>query len=164
MKLAIQKVKTDMQEMIKLFEAERSIFQKFVVIHEYVEYINSEPITKEILQNMFDDMRRVMNNLHDPDLSDKEFLRMRSQAIFEHDLWAHYQLLELIDDIMKKLLECKLQDKEEYDKLCSLLTKPYSKKMLSMSFEIVHSNICDELDRLAFCKSNPIKPKGFRLD
>lgn len=159
MKLAAQKVKAKMLEMTQLFGIERNFFQKFVIIHRYIRYLNTEPLTKGILQKMFDNTARAMGNLNNPELNEDEFLNVKGEVIFDNDFWTYYQNLEVIHGKMKKLQSCQLKDKAEYDGLCRLFSKPYSKEMFDLSFAVVNSNIFDHLDQEIFFESSDTEPK-----
>ena len=51
---------------------------------------------------------------------------------------------------MKKIKECKFTEKKEFDDLCRLFSKPYSKDSLKLSFKVINSNIFEQLDQKSF--------------
>jgi len=150
MTLTSQKLKETMLELTALFRSERNIFQKFVIVYRYINLLNRTPLATGILQKIFDEATLTMGKA-DIDCQDrKNFLNVKSEVIYTNDFWVYYGNLEVIYGRMKELKKCKTDDRQEFDNLCRLFSKPYSKEMLELSFRVVNSNIFDQLDRELF--------------
>ena len=150
MRLAIRKIKQKMLELTRLFCIEGNIFQKFVIVHKYIWFLNKDPLTKDILQKMFDDTSKVIGLLNRESMDEEEFLDVKGEAICTNDFWMYYSNLEVIYGKMKKIKECKICDKIKFDNLCRLFSKPYSQEMLELSFKVINSNVFDQLDQKSF--------------
>jgi len=150
MRLTVRKIKQKMLELTRLFCIERNIFQRFVIVHKYIWFLNKDPLTKEILQKMFDDTAKVIGKLNQESMDEEEFLDVKGEAIYTNDFWIYYSNLEVIYGRMKKIKECKICDKVKFDNLCRLFSKPYSYEMLELSFKIINSNVFDQLDQKTF--------------
>jgi hypothetical protein len=150
MPISPQKVKQKMLELTRLFCIERNIFQRFVIVYRYIRLLNKDPLTKEILQKMFDDTAKVMSRLHKDGMDEEEFLDVKGEVIYTNDFWTYYSNLEVIHGKMKKIKECKICDKNKFDNLSRLYSKPYSKEMLELSFKVINSNVFDQLDQKCF--------------
>lgn len=148
-----------MLELTRLFCIERNIFQKFVIVYKYIRLLNKDPLTREILQKMFDETAKVMGKLDNEGLDEKEFLNVKGEVIYTNDFWMYYSNLEVIHGKMKELKQCQISDKKEFDNLCRLFSKPYSKEMLELSFKVINSNVFDLLDRECFLKDEEIRNK-----
>lgn len=139
-----------MLELTQLFCIERNIFQRFVVIYRYIYFLNSDPITKGVLQKIFDNTAKMIGQDTDECLNEEEFLAVKGEAIFSRQFWIYFANLEHIYEKMKHMKTCGIDDKEDYDDLCRLFSKPYSREMLELSFKVVNSEIFEELDRKQF--------------
>ena len=148
-----------MLELTRLFCIERNIFQKFVIVYRYIRLLNKDPLTKEILQKLFDESAKAMGKLNGDCLDQDEFLDVKGEVIYTNDFWVYYSNLELIHAKMKKMKQCKLCDKAEFDNLSRLFSKPYSKEMLKLSFSVVNSNVFDQLDRECFLSDDEKEAK-----
>ena len=144
------KIKAKMLEFTRLFCLERNIFQRFVIVYRYIRLLNKDPLTKEILQKMFDDTAKVMGKLNNDGMDEEEFLDVKGEVIYTNDFWVYYSNLEIIHGKMKTIKKCKLCDKSKFDNLCRLFSKPYSKEMLELSFKVINSNVFDQLDQKCF--------------
>lgn len=151
---AAQKLKEKMLELTRLFLIERSLFQKFVIVYKYIRLLNKDPLAKDILQNIFSDTAKTMGHLDKDCVDEEEFLSVKGEVIYTQDFWIYYSNLELIHAKMKKLKQCKINDKKDYDDLCKLFSKPYSEEMLVLSFKVINSNIFDRLDEECFLKDD----------
>ncbi len=150
MTLKSEKLKQTMLELTGLFRSERNIFQKFVIVYRYIGLINHTPIAKGVLQKIFDDAAEAMGKA-ELDCQDRNnFLNIKNEAACSNDFWIYYGNLEIIYGKMKRLKACREGDKKEFEDLCRLFSKPYSKEMLELSFKVVNSNIFDRLDQEIF--------------
>lgn len=149
MKLVIQKTKENMLEFTQLFSIERNIFQRFVIVYKYICFLNKEPIVKDVLQKIFDDTSKIIG---EPEVSTKEneFLKVKGDVILSREFWIYYSNLEIIYGKMKQMQQCQITDKTEFEQLYKLFAKPYSEKMLTLSFEVVNSEIFNRLDQACF--------------
>ncbi len=150
MLISSRKIKEKMLELTRLFCIERNIFQRFVIVYRYIRLLNKDPLTKEILQKIFDETSEALGKLNGDCLDQDEFLDVKGEVIYTNDFWVYYSNLEVIHGKMKKMKLCKIGDKVEFENLCRLFSKPYSKEMLELSFKVVNSNIFDLLDRECF--------------
>lgn len=150
MLIASQKLKQKMTELTGLFTIERNIFQKLIIIYKYIKLLNKDPLAKNILQKIFDDTAKVMGDPDHECMDEDEFLNVKGEVIFSKEFWNYYSNLELIYKKMKKLRQCKICDKEEFEDLCKLFSRPYSKKMFELSFIVINSNVFDKLDQECF--------------
>ncbi|MEI6732303.1 MAG: hypothetical protein WCK90_06520, partial [archaeon] len=98
-------------------------------------------MTKEILQKIFDETSEALGKLNGDCLDQDEFLDVKGEVIYTNDFWVYYSNLEVIHGKMKKMKLCKIRDKVEFENLCRLFSKPYSREMLELSFKVVNSNI-----------------------
>lgn len=145
-----QKIKQKMLELTRLFCIERNIFQRFVIVYRYIRLLNKDPLTQEILQKMFDDTAKIMGKLHKDGMDEDEFLDVKGEVIYTNDFWIYYSNLEVIHGKMNKIKECKICEKDNFENLSRLYSKPYSKEMLELSFKVINSNIFDQLDKKCF--------------
>jgi hypothetical protein len=146
MKAYCSAVKEKMLELTRLFCIENNIFQRFVIVYKYITLIDKDPVTKEILQGIFDNTVKVMGEAGQG-LNEDKFLNVKSEVIHTNEFWTYYSNLKIIYSRMKKIKECKITDKKEFDDLCRLFSKPYSKDSLKLSFKVVNSNIFEQLDQ-----------------
>lgn len=150
MKLVIQKTKESMLEFTQLFSIERNIFQRFVIVYKYICFLNKEPVVKDVLQKIFDDTSKIIG---EPEVSteENEFLNVKGDVILSREFWIYYSNLEIIYGKMKQIQQCQITDKVDFEQLSKLFSKPYSEKMLALSFEVVNSEIFNRLDQACFC-------------
>ena len=158
-----QNLKEKMLELTRLFSIERNIFQKFVIVYKYIGLLNTDPLTRGILQKMFDDTAKIMGRFDNESLDEEEFLNVKGEAIYSNDFWVYYSNLEVIYGKMKKIKNCQLDEKADFENLARLFSKPYSKEMLKLSFKVVNSNVFDRLDRKCFL-DNELKDETTRFD
>jgi len=151
-----QKLKEKMLELTKLFFVERNIFQRFVIVYRYIRLLNKDPLAKEILQKIFEDTSEYMGEIQKC-ADEEEFISVKGEAIYTQDFWIYYTNLEVIYNKMKKMKDCQISEKDEFENLRKLFSKPYSKEMLVLSFKVVNSNVFDKLDRQCFYTED--KPK-----
>ncbi|MEI7498694.1 MAG: hypothetical protein WCK11_05465 [Candidatus Falkowbacteria bacterium] len=111
------------------------------------------------MQKIFDDTAGVLGRIDQNDLDEEEFVNVKGEAIYTNDFWIYYSNLEVIHAKMKKVKTCSLGDKNEFENLCRLFSKPYSKEMLELSFKVVNSNVFDRLDREIFFRDGDRKNK-----
>lgn len=149
MNLSAQNIKEKMDEFARLFSIERNLFQRFVIVYKYIRFLNSDPLVKNVLQKIFDDTAKVIG---EPDecMDEDKFLNVKGKAIFSQEFWIYFNNLETIYGKMKKMKNCRIQDKKEFDTLCRLFSKPYSKQMLELSFKVVNSEVFDRIDQECF--------------
>lgn len=150
MRLSAHKLKSNMLELTRLFGVERSPFQKFVIVYKYIRLLTKDPITKSILQKIFDDTSSAMAELNPEGLNEGEFLDVKAEAIYTDEFWTYYRNLEVIHGKMKKMKHCEIRNQGEYDNLRRLYSRPYSEEMLALSFKVVNSNIFEQLDQEVF--------------
>ena len=150
-----------MLELTQLFTIERNVFQRFVIVYKYIYFLNSDPITKGILQKMFDSTAKIIGKYNEECMDETEFLDVRGEAIFSREFWMYYTNLELIHDKMKHLKKCGVDDKLEFENLCHLFSKPYSKDMLDLSFTVVNSEVFTLLDRESFLSEDKLEGETY---
>ena len=149
MTFSVHNIKEKMNEFARLFSIERNIFQRFVIVYKYIRFCNSDPLVKDILQNIFDDTAKIIGEPEE-NLDEDKFLNVKGQALFSREFWIYFNNLEIIYGKMKKIKNCHITDKKEFDSLCNLFSKPYSKQMLELSFRVVNSEVFDRLDQECF--------------
>ncbi len=142
-----------MLEFTKLFCIETNIFQRFVIVYKYFKFLNTEPIVKDILQKIFDDTAKIIGEPEE-NMDEDKFLKVKGDALFSREFWVYYTNLEVIYGKMKKLQKCHLSDKNEFEQLSKLFSKPYSKKMLELSLEVINSEVFNRLDQKVFCEDD----------
>lgn len=142
-------IKEKMLEYTNLFSIEPNTFQGFVIVHNYIGYLNKQPLTKDLLQGIFTDTARLMGQNSIEAIDEDKLLDIKGLALSQ-EFWTYYSNLEIIHDKMKRIQKCRLEDKEEFEKLCHLFSKPYSKQMLELSFRIINSEVFDRLDQKCF--------------
>lgn len=135
-----------MLEFTKLFCIETNIFQRFVIVYKYFKFLNTEPIVKDVLQKIFDDTAKIIGEPEE-NMDEDKFLKVKGDALFSREFWVYYTNLEVIHGKMKKLQKCHLTDKSELEQLSKLFSKPYSKKMLELSLEVINSEVFNRLDQ-----------------
>jgi len=144
------KLKEKMLELTRLFCIERSIFQKLVIIYQYIRLLNKDPLAKSILQKIFDDTIKSVGVKNADCFDENEFLDVSGEAIFTKDFWQYFSNLETIHNRMKKMKDCQACDKSQYSKLRKLFSKPYSKAMFKLSFEVINSEVFERMDQECF--------------
>lgn len=149
MKAYCSALKEKMLELTRLFCIENNIFQRFVIVYKYITLIDKDPVTKEVLQGIFDNTAKVMGEAGQ-ELDEDKFLNVKSEVIHTNEFWVYYSNLKIIYSRMKKIKECKFTEKREFDDLCRLFSKPYSKESLKLSFKVINSNIFEHLDQKSF--------------
>lgn len=142
-----------MLEFTKLFCIETNIFQRFVIVYKYFKFLNTEPIVKDVLQKIFDDTAKIIGEPEE-NMDEDKFLKVKGDALFSREFWVYYTNLEVIHGKMKKLQKCHLTDKNELEQLSKLFSKPYSKKMLELSLEVINSEVFNRLDQEVFCEDD----------
>ena len=60
MKAYCSALKEKMLELTRLFCIENNIFQRFVIVYKYITLIDKDPVTKEVLQGIFDNTVKAM--------------------------------------------------------------------------------------------------------
>jgi hypothetical protein len=160
MNLSSQNIKEKMNEFARLFSIERNIFQRFVIVYKYIRFLNSDPLVKDVLQKIFDDTAKIIGEPDDC-LDEKKFLDVKGQALFSREFWIYYGNLEIIYGKMKQIKDCLIKDKKEFDTLCRLFSKPYSKQMLELSFKVVNSEVFDRIDQECFFCCNDKDDKTY---
>lgn len=149
MKAYYPALKEKMLELTRLFCIESNIFQRFVIVYKYITLIDKDPITKGVLQKIFDNTAEIMGEAGQ-ELNEDKFLNVKSDVIHTNEFWVYYSNLKIIYSRMKKIKECKICEKKEYDDLYRLFSKPYSKDSLKLSFKVVNSSIFEHLDQNNF--------------
>ena len=149
MKAYCSALKEKMLELTRLFCIENNIFQRFVIVYKYITLIDKDPVTKEVLQGIFDNTVKAMGECGQ-ELNEDKFLNVKSEVIHTNEFWVYYSNLKIIYSRMKKIKECKFTEKKEFDDLCRLFSKPYSKDSLKLSFKVINSNIFEQLDQKSF--------------
>lgn len=150
MKVSSSNIKEKMLEFTQLFCIERNIFQRFVIVYKYVRFLNTDPVAQNILQKIFNETAKYMGDQAEDCFDEDKFLKVKGEAIFSREFWTYYTNLEIIHKKMRQLKHCEVQEKDCFDDLCRLFSKPYSKQMLELSFTVINSNVFDRLDRENF--------------
>ena len=153
-----QKLKEKMLELTKLFCIERDIFQRLVIVYKYIKLLNTDPLAKNILQKIFDDTAHMLGDVEAKQLDEEKFVDVKGEALYSQKFWIYYSNLETIHNRMKAVKKCQVRDKKEFKKLRNLFSKPYSKKMFELSFEVVNSEMFDKMDEDCFL-TKPNKEK-----
>jgi len=149
MKAYCSALKEKMLELTRLFCIENNIFQRFVIVYKYITLIDKDPVTKEVLQGILDNTVKAMGECSQ-ELNEDKFLNVKSEVIHTNEFWVYYSNLKIIYSRMKKIKEYKFTEKKEFDDLCRLFSKPYSKESLKLSFKVINSNIFEHLDQKSF--------------
>jgi hypothetical protein len=163
MKAYYSALKEKMLELTRLFCIETNIFNRFVIIYKYITLIDKDPITKGVLQKIFDNTANMMGEAGQ-ELNEDKFLNVKSEVIHTNEFWVYYSNLKIIYSRMKKIKECKICEKKEYDDLCRLFSKPYSKDSLKLSFKVVNSSIFEHLDQTNFLTEDDEEDKKTWFD
>jgi len=145
MNLTSNKIKKTLTKLTETFRLEKNIFQKFVIIHKYIDYLNKTPLTKEVLQKIFEDTATTMNEIYEN--LPKKAIRNKVRG---KKFWMYYSDLEMIHDTMGDFKDCKTMERTEFDKLCLDFSEPYSEEILELSFKVVNSHVFNWLDRKSF--------------
>ncbi|QQG52187.1 MAG: hypothetical protein HY931_02450 [Candidatus Falkowbacteria bacterium] len=145
MNLTSEKIKETLTQLTELFHLEKNIFQKFVIIHKYVDFLNKTPITKEALQTIFDDSAATMGDIYE-NLPNKE----ARNKIRGKKFWMYYSDLEMIHDIMGEFKVGKTSERTEFDNLCQDFSEPYSEEILELAFKVVNCHVFNRLDQESF--------------
>ena len=154
MSAQISKIKEKMLEFTQLFCLETNVFQRFVIVYKYIRLLRKDPLVKDVLQQIFDETVEIMGQHGEEELDEESFIRVKGDAILSRQFWMYYHNLEMIYRKMKKMKSCGIDDKEEFDDLCKLFSKPYSRDMLELSFKVVNSEVFEELDKKSFFDKN----------
>jgi hypothetical protein len=156
---ACQKIKEKMREFTRLFSLETNNFKKLTIIYHYINFLNRDPVAKQMLQKIFDETAEKMGE-PEKEFDKDGFLSVDSEVIHSRDFWNYYSNLELIHQKMEKIKKCRIEDKKEYEDLNKLFSKPYSAEMLKLSFKVVNSNVFDKLDQESFINGEKEKKEG----
>ncbi len=154
MSAQISKIKEKMLEFTQLFCLETNVFQRFVIVYKYIRLLQTDPIAKDVLQRIFDETVEIMGQHGEDELDEDKFLNVKGDAIFSRQFWIYYHNLETIYAKMKKMKSCGINEKEGFDDLSRLFSKPYSRDMLELSFKVVNSEVFEELDKKSFFDKN----------
>lgn len=149
MEFSSQKLKKKMLELTQLFCIERSIFQRFVIVYNYIDILNEDALAKDTLQKIFNETIGLTGNLNGETLVKDEMFN-KGEIIYTQDFWTYYTNLEFIHDQMQKFKESKSKDNREFENLAKVFSKSYSKEILKLSFKVVNSNIFERLDKTCF--------------
>lgn len=153
-------VKAEMLKFTRHFSIEKNVFQRFVIVHKYVLYIQNEPLAKSALQKVFEDISPAIPQNENRDTG--EYLPdYQDEILASREFWTYYSNLEVIHAKMEKLKQCRINEKEEFQNLHNLFSKPYSNFMLELSFKVVNSEIFDRLDQETFFTGDKLKEKTF---
>jgi hypothetical protein len=160
MKACYSTLKEKMLELTRLFYIEHNIFQKLVIIYQYITLIDKDPITKKILQKLFDNTVSHLGECAD-NFNEDKFLKVKSDVIRTREFWTYYFNLKSIYSHMKDMKDCNLCNKEELEDLFKLFSRPYSASSLKLSFKIINGNIFEELEQTNFLDKD--KKKGDKV-
>lgn len=153
-------VKAEMLKFTRHFAIEKNAFQRFVIVYKYILYIHNEPLAKSALQRIFEDISPTISQIEDRDTG--EYLPdYQDEILASREFWTYYSNLEVIHAKMGKLKQCRINEKEEFQNLHNLFSKPYSNFMLELSFKVVNSEIFDRLDQETFFTGDILKEKTF---
>lgn len=152
--MTTKEIKEKMLGFTQLFSEESNIFQRFVFVYQYVEFLNEHASIRDILQKIFDETVKLTYELEGGGLEDNQIHR-RGHSIFTHEFTLYYTKLEVIHGEMKRLQEDHSRDKGDLDKLSQHFSKPYSPHLLELSFKVVNSEVFDRLDKLHFLEAGP---------
>lgn len=145
MNLTSKEIKQTLSQLTDSFHLEKNIFQKFVIIHKYIDFLNKTTLTKEALQKIFDDSAATMGDIYE-NLSNKaERDKVRSKKF-----WLYYSDLEMIHDVMGNFKNCKTAERKEFDILCWDFSEPYSEEILELAFKVVNCHVFNRLDQESF--------------
>lgn len=150
MNLATKKAKKTLTKFTDSFKAEINVFQKFVIIHKYIDFLKTSALTKKILQKIFDDTAATIDNTYYELTNKKERSRICGK-----NFWIYYTDLERIYDIMGEFKTKKPSEKIEFDKIYLDFYEPYSEEILEFSIKVVNGYIFNYLDRELFLNSKP---------
>ncbi|MFA5109352.1 MAG: hypothetical protein WC458_02315 [Patescibacteria group bacterium] len=145
MNLTSEKIKETLTQLTELFHLEKNIFQKFVIIHKYIDFLNKTPITKGALQKIFDDSAATMGDIYEnlPNKATRNKVRGKK-------FWMYYSDLEMIHDIMGEFKIGKTSERAEFDNLCQDFSEPYSEEILELAFKVVNCHVFNRLDQESF--------------
>lgn len=154
-----QDIKQKMEGYAESFSSEETNFQRFVIVHDYFVYLQNDPLTKKVLQDIFDE---TITGTPDEPLSDDEYLEAKTEAVHSQGFWFCFTNLEVISEKMSKLHDGgKSKDKAQFENLCRIFSKAYSNKMLELSFQVVTSEISERLNEACFFNSCDKDTKTF---
>lgn len=149
-----ENLKNKMREFTRLFTIEVGVFDKLVIIYKYFRLLDTNPLAKDILQKIFDDTIKLQGIIENEFQDKEDFFDIDGEAIFTRDFWLYYANMENIHRRMKKLKDCKLSDREEYEDLCRLFSKPYSDDMLELSFKVINSKVFEKISHEDFIEED----------
>lgn len=145
------KLKSKLIDLSVLFKVETSFFQKLTIIYKYIYLVDKDPIIKDILQSIFDKTIKNLGKYESSKLDKDNFLDINSNLFHDQEFWQYYFNLERIYREMKKY-DSKAKDKVNLEELYKLLSSPYSKDSLELSFEVINYYILEEMDKKRFKK------------
>lgn len=163
MKASCSAIKNKMLELTRLFCVESNLFQKFIIVYQYITLLDKDPITKKILQKIFDNTVKSFGDFGNC-LDEDSFLNVKSDVIRTQEFWTYYSNLKIIYSRMKKIKKKCNCLPEEVNDLCNLYSRPYSTSALKLSFKIINSNIFDELDQKCFIEGEDKAKTGLSFD
>lgn len=149
-----------MLALTKLFSVEQNIFQRFVIVQDYMHFLDTDPLTKDIMQKIFDDTPKGLHDTED-NLDEDDFLDLKGEAIYSQEFWVYFTNLQVIAEKMDRLLKSELKDKKHFESLCHIFSKTYSSPVLELSFQVVNSEIFNRLDQACFVASSKTHDKTY---
>lgn len=149
MNLTHDKIKETINQLTESFHLEKNVFQKFVIIHKYINFLNETPLTKEVIQNIFNDTAATIDESYYELPNKKERNKVHGK-----NFWMYYTELERIHDTMNDFKKCKTLKRVEFDKLYLDFSEPYSEEILEFSLKVVNGYIFNNLDQGIFFNSS----------
>ncbi len=142
-------LKKQLLDLSKLFKVESSFFEKLVIIYKYIYLVDKDPIIKDILQKIFDKTILNLGEHENSQLNKDNFLNIKPNLFHDQEFWQYYFNLKTIYQEMKKY-QPKSKDQADLKDLYKLLSSPYSKDNLELSFEVINYYILEEIDKKSF--------------
>lgn len=158
MKVKVANIKEKMSELTRLFSNEQNTFQRFVIVQDYMHFLNTEPLAKGVMQKIFDD-----TEFGRPEecTTDDEYLDAKGEAIYSQGFWMYFTNLEVIAEKMDRLRQTELKDKKQLESLCHIFSKTYSNPVLELSFQVVNSEVFNRLDQACFIAAAKVHDKTY---
>lgn len=145
MTLTTAQIKETLTQLTELFCLEKNVFQKCVIIHKYIDFLNKTTITKEALQKIFEDSAAIMGDIYEQLPSKAAKNKVRGKKF-----WMSYSDLEMIHDVMDEFKAGKTKERTEFDRLCQDFSEPYSEEILELAFKVVNCHVFNWLDQESF--------------
>jgi len=152
-----------MKELADGFKEEQNHFRRCMLVYDYVEFLNSEQLIKELLGELFVESNNKIEEEPEIQMPDDEESFMRSKIGWENNFWVYYANFLYIHGLMVKFKFAGKNRIEALEQIEHAMARSYATDLLETSFKIVNDKIFEKLGQKEFL-IKPQKITGTQFD